>query len=401
MTTEKLRDLLHDQVADVTAPDLSDVAWRQGRRVRRRRAWGVVAGAAAASVAVVATVSVLGGPSSAPPPDPATSTPSPTGAASPSQPASPAPSGAPPDARLDGAPVYAAPTLEPEVALPVMDLARPPLPEVIDLSVEATPVESDPIEAAAAAYAVLDDVGGARVLLVVDDGSYRSLDVTRLRPVTHEDGYQGSPLGQSMLSPTGAYLQFPQDGHLMVYDLGRSEWRRIETGGEPTADATWANDTQVYLRPRPDGGEGAVYDVELGESSGRMRYDAPDGGLDLGRLAAPYGRYRTGPAGEAQSWYSDVALSLPGGRVEAPELLVATGPTRSVLAFGDRAERWKECCPVAGWVTQGVIAFESRRAEPRLLAWWVGSHRVETVSRIVGVTAGEETFVGSYARWWR
>jgi hypothetical protein len=120
-----------------------------------------------------------------------------------------------------------------------------------------------------------------------------------------------------MLSPPGAYLQFPQDGHLMVYDLGRGEWRRVDTGQDPTVDATWAHDTQVYLRPRPDGGEGSVYDVQLGEHSGRMRRDAPDAGLDLGELATPYGRYRTGPGGEAQSWSSDVPLSLPEGRVEA------------------------------------------------------------------------------------
>jgi hypothetical protein len=203
-----------------------------------------------------------------------------------------------------------------------------------------------------------------------------------------------------MLSPTGAYLQFPQDGHLMVYDLGRGEWRRVDTGQDPTVDATWANDTQVYLRPRPDGGEGPVYDVQLGERSGRMRQDAPDGGLDLGALATPYGRYRTGPEGHAQSWSSDVPLSLPEGRVEDPEVLVTTGGARAVLAFGDRSARWKGCCPVAGWVNQRVVAYESRRAEPRLVAWWVGSHRFETVSRIVGFTPGEEVFVGSYARWW-
>ena len=36
MTDQQLRDLLEERVADVTMPDVSTVAWRDGRRSRRR-----------------------------------------------------------------------------------------------------------------------------------------------------------------------------------------------------------------------------------------------------------------------------------------------------------------------------------------------------------------------------
>jgi hypothetical protein len=81
-------------------------------------------------------------------------------------------------------------------------------------------------------------------------------------------------------------------------------------------------------------------------------------------------------------------------------VLVATSDRPAVLAFTAGSERWKACCPVASWANQRVIVYESRREAPQLVAWWVGTHRFETVSRIVGFTPGEEVFVGSYARWW-
>ena len=50
--TETLRDLLHESVADADMPDLAEVAWTDGGRVRRRRALSAVAGAAAVVLVV-------------------------------------------------------------------------------------------------------------------------------------------------------------------------------------------------------------------------------------------------------------------------------------------------------------------------------------------------------------
>ena len=35
MTDQRLHDLLHETVSDVTVPDLTDAAWRSGTRARR------------------------------------------------------------------------------------------------------------------------------------------------------------------------------------------------------------------------------------------------------------------------------------------------------------------------------------------------------------------------------
>ena len=47
MTDQRLHDLLHETVSDVTAPDLADTAWRSGVRARRRRTAALAAGATA------------------------------------------------------------------------------------------------------------------------------------------------------------------------------------------------------------------------------------------------------------------------------------------------------------------------------------------------------------------
>lgn len=412
MTHDDLHDLLHAQVDDLTLtgrPDLADRAWLAGRAARRRRVLAVVGGAAVASVAVVGTVTVLGYRSSGPVPTgpPASSTAAPTPSSSGGSTPLPDPTSRRRDTSYEGAAVFFAPTVAQEAVLPEMTVGRPPLPAEIDLAVDATPVESDPVRSVVAAYAVLDDTGVQRVLLLVGDGTYRTLDTSRLAPLADGGGNAVLVTGGSMLSPTGRWLMFPQDGHLEVYDLATGEWRRVDTGDDDTRHATWANDTQVYLQPTPDGGNGPVYDVETRSSSGRA--DLPSGqGVDLGE-ATRYGRWRTGPEGIAQSWSSGTGLGpggqgdVPRGALPDPEVLVVERGTRpaTLLAFVGEEPRWKQCCPVVGWADSDTVLYESQGADPRIIAWDVGTHRFEDVARIVGVRAGEQYFVGSYARYWR
>ncbi|MFC7504518.1 hypothetical protein, partial [Nocardioides sp. GCM10030258] len=70
MTDQRLRDLLHEQVADLEPSDLSGAAWAGARRIRQRRV-AVVAGSAVAVVAVVAGSLVLARGDGGEPTDPA------------------------------------------------------------------------------------------------------------------------------------------------------------------------------------------------------------------------------------------------------------------------------------------------------------------------------------------
>ncbi len=87
-----------------------------------------------------------------------------------------------------------------------------------------------------------------------------------------------------------------------------------------------------------------------------------------------------------------------------PEFLVTSGEQTTILTFtgspgGD--ERWLQCCPVVGWADADVAMYESRSVTPRIIAWTVGTHTFETVSTITGFTPGEQSYVASYADFWR
>jgi hypothetical protein len=46
--------------------------------------------------------------------------------------------------------------------------------------------------------------------------------------------------------------------------------------------------------------------------------------------------------------------------------------------------RYKDCCPVAGWLDDDTVVYESRQTEPVLVSWRLGSHDFGLVSRIIG-----------------
>jgi hypothetical protein len=60
-----------------------------------------------------------------------------------------------------------------------------------------------------------------------------------------------------------------------------------------------------------------------------------------------------------------------------------------VLAFMDRftngqENRFKNCCPVAGWLDPDTVVYESRQTAGLVVAWRVGTHDFRLVSRING-----------------
>ena len=80
------------------------------------------------------------------------------------------------------------------------------------------------------------------------------------------------------------------------------------------------------------------------------------------------------------------AVPLGSFDLSDPEFLVARG---SVLAFTDQLSdggfgRFKNCCPVAGWLDDDTVVYESRQTRAVLVSWRVGSHDFGLVSRIHG-----------------
>ncbi len=387
MSEQRLRELLHESVQHESGPDLADAAWERAQRSRRRSRFAVVAGSVAAVVVLVGGFSVLQRPDSVPRPMPAPGANSQSGS---------------PDADLDGTPVWWAPAGADEAALPAIDRSLTRLPETIDLSADAPDIAATPLDQALAAFAVLDDEGVQRLLLVGTDGSYRALDVSGLDQVTKPNGYRLDPESVSMLSPDGRTLLFPQDGHLELYELPSNEWRRVETGSRVTAFATWVSSEQIHLPRTSAGGSGPVLDLD-GHLVGSMDLHPVTQGLPLGQ-AEPFGLMRANPERSvvAQSWSVGAHAPAPPDAFQDPEVLVVTpGDPSLILALPGSSSgqpvRWKQCCPAVGWLDDDTVVYESRKAVPQLIAWRIGTHDFHTVTTITGFTAGLESYTASWA----
>lgn len=336
MTDQDLRDLLQERVADLTTTDLAASAWRDASRQRTRRRGGAIA-ALAAGVLVVAGVTAVLDSRHEQRGDGAPATTSP----GPDQ----------PDATADGAPVYWSP--DPAAEKDLGSGPSGPLPAVIDLAAQAPPLSAAPVDRAIAVFG-LDDGGRVdRLLLLVADG-YRSLTLTE--PVALLD---------LELAPDGTAIHLTtEDGVAMSYPLAEGEWR-----GDRHGDA-------VHQEPPPQVGDATAYGPVVPDPGGERLAQAYDYGSDV--PPAP-------------------------GAVDQPETIVVTpavGPA-TILAInapaGDLGGRWKRCCPVAGWIDDGTLVYESRSAEPRLVGWEVGTHHFTLVSRITGLGDGEG-YVASFAR---
>ena len=352
MTDHELRDLLHERVADVGMPDLSEVAWQRATRIRRRRA--VMTVTAAVAVVAVGSVAVTGGPGGHRSTDPVTQLPSPTTTSVPSPPP-PTRTGTQPDGHYRGWPVYWGPPASQESTLPQV---ASPLPSVIDLSAPTTDVATDPIDAALAAYALTDDNGGLRLLLLAADGSLRTVDTSRVAPFDDGAGNDVSVARETLLSPTGKYLAFPQPGSVLVLTLASGAWRTVDTGDAPTdlddLDGRHRPVAAVGARRWPRADVLRDRRTALGQPE-----TAPAGG------SARAGSYAVrslavGPNGDAQSWSGWRATRPRGGDhpVAGPRR-EGDAPTHdALLVLGSAAMaqddvRPDPCCGVAFWLDAG------------------------------------------------
>lgn len=403
MTEHDLRQLMHDRVQDLTTsvPDLPGAAWDRARRIKRRRA--------RMTVATVTFVGVLAGaafwsPTDNRSADPVAPVPAPTPTASsePSPPpVAPYPGGdASPDTSYRGWPVFWGPLPEQEGELPRIDS---PLPPSIDLSATATPLSDAPIRSALAAFAVTDSDGRPRVLLLAQDGSLRSVDVARLQPLLVDGGQDVSVARETLLSPGGQYLAFPQDGRVEVLTVATSEWRTIEVGDAPTAWLGWLGDEDLFLSPGRLGGQGPTYNAVTGRVTGSNHLVASVGPFDPA-IHVPVGRYRMGPLGTAQTWSSITGLRLPGDSVRPTRVLVVDafgGDNSALLTLTESARstpRADDCCSAQFWLDTERIVYESPTDPRRLVAWRVGTHELAVVTTITGVP--DQEVVSSYVRIW-
>ncbi|MCD4533866.1 hypothetical protein LRP67_07210 [Nocardioides sp. cx-169] len=381
MTTDRLRDLLHDQVSDVTTHDLSAAAWRHGQRIRRRRGIAVVGGTAAAALAVTVGVSVLDEPAGRPA-DLSTTTPAPT--PGPTAEPDPRPTSSEPDARYAGAPVWVGPRPGEEADLP--RLVGTGLPEEIDLSSGAPTAAG--IGRAVGVLGVWPDGDLSRVVAVGADGSSYAVPVEGvLERVADAGGNVGSALTSESLSPGGRRAFFVQERSLEVYDFATGEWTSIATPPFLAEGAIWLTDSEIWVPESLGALSGTSYGVNGSEpvpsmvkSLGLAWPGAADG--------EPFGPLRSSSRAMAQSHF------LSDGR---DAVVAVVGKEPQVLVFDARSERWKGCCPVVGWAASGTVLFESRQEDARVLAWRVGSGDVRQVSRIIGWVAGQESYVASWS----
>jgi len=385
MTHEHLRDLLDDLVADVTPIDRLDQAWEAARTRRRRRTAGVVGGAALAVVTVIGLTQLGDG-------DPSTPSPAPTGPSSPS--VSPSPSAAPigvAGPRYRGAETWWIPGSAAEAGLPWLDGTG--LPRSIDVSAGAPSAAG--IGRAVAVLATWPDSPTSRVVAVALDGSSHAVDISRLEPVADEPGNTISALVSESLSPDGRHAFFVQERSLEVYDFGTGDWIGIATPDYLAEGARWLTSTEIWVPERlGDTGTGTSYDLDGGTPRvSLVRWVGGDwiGDEEYGPVVATssdtaqaifLADYATGPDGVGFGGLNGVAATRDG----VPSLLV----------MGPHDERWKGCCPVVGFADESTVLFESRHAEARVLAWEVGTGRLEQVARIVGWQPGQESYVASW-----
>jgi hypothetical protein len=370
MTDQMLRDLLQERVADLTTRDLSSAAWTNGRRTRRRERLAVVGATVVVTAALASGVAVLGdGRPTGPAPVPGGPGPSPSASGEGTS-----------DATYQGVPVWWSPSRREEVDLP--SLRTSVLPRVVDL--ESGPM-AKALDRAVAAFAV-----GDRVHLVDERGRQVTVDIRRLDDVSTPDGYAYRPVHASMLSPDGRHLVFPQDGSVAIYSLDGG-WSEIDTGDAVTRFVTWVRDDMFVLPPEEGGGPSAGYTVDGGVYSD-LRADRLRPLFSVGDAQA-YGPTRSAEEARAQSYGMGVPIPVAhaGTDMSDPEFVYAeSGGKLSVLAVtwtvheDSDSGRFLQCCPVAGWLDQETLVYESRQTDPVLVAWTVGSDDFALVSRIKG-----------------
>jgi hypothetical protein len=193
-----------------------------------------------------------------------------------------------------------------------------------------------------------------------------------------------------MLSPDGRHLVFPQEGSLTLYDVRTGEWSGFSTGTALTAYARWLDSDRVALPPSYSGGLAPVYRLD-GTEDGQARVAAFEPAFDSGRSQS-YGLPIASGGSIAQSWGMGTTLPIPsegtGTYLSGPEFMAVRADAADVaLVFLERYDdgdsRYKECCPVAGWLEPDTVVYESR-SNALLVAWTIGTDEFALVSRIRG-----------------
>lgn len=382
MTDTELRDLFRDAAPSLAGPDPTaiDRAWRDGTR-RRFGARAAVVGSIAAAAAAVTGVAVLD-----------------LGSPSGTAPASQDPSGGvrplddTADLTVGTTSMWLSPTPDEELALP--DVDGGPVPTTIDLAADAPSATEQPLRSAVAALAPYGDEPIDRLLLIDPEGERRWLDITDLE----FDPERVRPVTPGMLSPNGKTLVFPQDGHVMRFDVPTGEWRRLETGTEGDVSISWASPRYVLVMTEATGGVLQVFGLDGRPRGNALEPDPETAPLGVDGPAADYSPYGIGPGRGIRSvlsWVGSRPVEVDGG--SGYELMVVTDQPRSRgLLFDDGGERWLQCCPVVGWLDDDTVVYESRKAEPQLVAWTIGRDDFASVTRITGLPA-KTGYVASWA----
>ncbi len=350
MTTQRLRELLEERVADVEAGDLSTRAWARADGVRRRRRIAAIGTAAAAVLIVAGGVAVL---DDSPP-----RTTSPTGrpTASPSTP--PATQQVPQAEHAGdfrGASFWWAPSAELDAELPVLQV--PGLPDLLSM------VDEDPVSTPPARVDAVFGTAKQQYRLLSDDRLV-SVDLSdRLGPVGDEGGNMFNPLGHQSVSPDGTQVFFRQPGRVEVWDLPTNTWRTVET--PDYEQAAWTRDGELWL---PGDGDTGRPDPWTGDNQ--------------------YSQVVVGPGGAAElDWMEGTGAPTTGGQGQFanPEFLVAGEiGDPDLLAFG--MGRSKICCSLVGWFSHDFVLFGASSAGTyRVLAWRVGTPDLYRVSEYVDI----------------
>ena len=389
MTQPDIRDLLTELVDPVATPDLAGAAWELGVRHRRRVRTAVGAGVAAAVLAVAAGTAWVRDDSSG---------------AGPTQPSPTAPSlteGV--EATFEGYQLYRAPGLNDEAgSLPAVQDVLPP---AIDLGAPNPSVEAAPIDHAVAAFGIAkvsgDDLVADGVMLVTSDGELRHLDAPELEASTAGGRPHWLPFGPGSLSPDGRKLVVRQTDGLAVYDLPTQLWESYVVPVDGRTDSPdWTPDGR-YVRWGND-----ILDPETGALTSDPM-GSPVRGTTLW-VDYWWGVERViGEHHALAAAYLNEHLPLSGIGYPSPGIVVG-GDVMKVLVIPDLAERFKNCCAVAGWLDDSTLVYESSSGSMngsptdgqtnRLLAWDINDGTVRLVSTVTGTS--DMLFMGSYADLW-
>jgi hypothetical protein len=294
------------------------------------------------------------------------------------------------DAVAQGVPVWWAPDLDDEASLPWIDGSA--LPRSIDVGADVPDVLADPVDQAVAAFAEPDMRDPQSVVLLTADGDLRRLDVTRLEPWDDPTGVPESVATPATLAPDGRHLVFPQEGHLMVYELATQQWTRVGTGDTQTAYVAWWDARTLALLPGHYSGNAVLIDL-FGQDLGTAVWTPPANALQVGLAPSDaQGPWHANSVdATVQEWGSAAYVPVPDNETyfagPAFAAVVDGGATR-VLAFPepvDGSARFSETPLLVTWLDDDTVVYESRAAgQDLLVAWDVGTHEFRRLADVAG-----------------